>query len=424
MPDDPAKSVTFDFLDEELSRDVRASLEAGIAAGAVFEDEAGPDELLRLAVRRAITAIEAKDHNDLLPRFLAIGPYFDSGPIPAEAAGRYMGDHEVAAAIRLIFSSAINSFQGQLAEILAVGPIVKLAREIAGQSGGTGSVSTVFVGDTVLAHTMQRRTWAKAADFHLLECGVDGDGAKTATVCGVAEVKSYAISVVERLWPQVDKHLARIPLGLQLQGENIGAERVVMSGGSEGPAQIVVVPETWKLPRRFWFENDRQRRVLVIEPPSPPLAEDTAQRLAPNRWQVTLRWSNEALAETAFRMTFWYMGELGRLLYERNGVPRDWSKMTPEQAGQNAVKMMLYYAILRAHTGREASRATALYNSYGFGYALGSSFVDRRGRRQVLFVEDLNEILATGRSRTEAIDLDHPAQFCRIRGRAGGSHRQ
>ena len=74
MPDDSVRNVTLEFLGEELAGDVRASLEAGIAAGAVFEDEGGPDELFQAAVRRAITAIESKDRDDLLPRFLSVGP--------------------------------------------------------------------------------------------------------------------------------------------------------------------------------------------------------------------------------------------------------------------------------------------------------------------------------------------------------------
>ncbi len=101
-------------------------------------------------------------------------------------------------------------------------------------------------------------------------------------------------------------------------------------------------------------------------------------------------------------------------------MPREWSEKTAKQAAQNAVKMMLYYAILRARSVREASRATALYNSYGFGYALGSNFVSRHGRRELLFFEDLHEILATGRSRTKPTDEDHPAQMCRIRGYESG----
>jgi hypothetical protein len=77
----------------------------------------------------------------------------------------------------------------------------------------------------------------------------------------------------------------------------------------------------------------------------------------------------------------------------RSGVPADWSEMTPAEAGRNAVKMMLYYAILRARTAHEEQRAIALYNTYGFGYALGMSFrQSRQGRREMLWPEDLEEV--------------------------------
>lgn len=414
MTDGSVSAVTIDFLDSELANDVRASLNAGIEAGAVFTNNGPPDELFRAAVRRAIKSIESKDRGDLLPRFLSVGPYIDSGPIPTDAASQYMGDDEAAAAIRFIFLSAVNCFQGELAEILAVGPVVRLGDEIAGQEGATGS-ARVFVGDTVFARGLHRHTWSKTGDFHLLKVGVASDGHIRLAVLGVVEVKSY-ITSAKRLQPQLGRHVERASLGLRIQDDEIGSERIDIGRDAGGPAQIAVVPATWKLPRRFWFDKEGERFFLVVERPIPPDAEDRVERLGANRWQVTLRWSAEALADAAYEMTFWYMGELGRLLYERNGVPPGWSEMTPDQAGQNAVKMMLYYSILRARTGREASRATALYNSYGFGYALGSNFVDRQGRREVLFFEDLHEILATGRSRTVAIDENHPAQWCRIRG--------
>jgi len=60
---------------------------------------------------------------------------------------------------------------------------------------------------------------------------------------------------------------------------------------------------------------------------------------------------------------------------------------------------MLYYAILRARTRREDERAIALYNTYGFGYALGTSFRDAKGRRQMLWPKDLREVLDHGASR-------------------------
>ena len=73
--------------------------------------------------------------------------------------------------------------------------------------------------------------------------------------------------------------------------------------------------------------------------------------------------------------------------------------MTPAEAGRNVVKMMLYYAILRCRTARENQRAIALYNSYSFGYALGMSFKNSNGRREMLWPEDLDEILVRGKTK-------------------------
>jgi hypothetical protein len=62
-------------------------------------------------------------------------------------------------------------------------------------------------------------------------------------------------------------------------------------------------------------------------------------------------------------MTFWYMEKIGEVIYSKF-VPKGWEEMTPAEAGRNAAKMMLYYAILRCRTMREEQRAIALYNSY------------------------------------------------------------
>ena len=90
--------------------------------------------------------------------------------------------------------------------------------------------------------------------------------------------------------------------------------------------------------------------------------------------RVTLRWSKEALASAANEMTFWYMEQVGEIIYAKNR-PDEWTDMSPAEAGSDAAKMMLYYAILRCNTARENQRAIALYNSYGFGFALGMNFI-------------------------------------------------
>jgi len=73
--------------------------------------------------------------------------------------------------------------------------------------------------------------------------------------------------------------------------------------------------------------------------------------------------------------------------------PKGWEYMDQGEAGQNAVKSALYYAGFRCRTPREQQRAIALCNSYGFGYALGMNFRDKSGKREVLNIEDLDELL-------------------------------
>jgi hypothetical protein len=88
--------------------------------------------------------------------------------------------------------------------------------------------------------------------------------------------------------------------------------------------------------------------------------------------------------------------------------------MTPAEAGRNAIKMMLYYAIrpdailaeeareqkkpLPRTIARRLSRAIVLYNTYGFGYAIGMNFRNPQGRREMLWPQDLDEIALNGRT--------------------------
>ena len=45
-------------------------------------------------------------------------------------------------------------------------------------------------------------------------------------------------------------------------------------------------------------------------------------------------------------------------------------------------------------------RAIALYDAYGFGYMLGMSFRNRAGKREMLWPQDLDEILERGETKS------------------------
>jgi len=109
------------------------------------------------------------------------------------------------------------------------------------------------------------------------------------------------------------------------------------------------------------------------------------------------------------------MEKVGEIIYTRKGdepdpKPKEWGEMTPAKAGRNALKMMLYYAIhpyaikenegaLSKADARMMQKAIALYNSYGFGYALGMNFRNKAGRREMLWPEDLDEIATNGHNK-------------------------
>jgi len=104
----------------------------------------------------------------------------------------------------------------------------------------------------------------------------------------------------------------------------------------------------------------------------------------PDLWKITLAWSQEALNQAAYEMTFWYMSQVGRHIYTKRDLPKEWDYMTPEEAGYNAIKMMLYYILLRPLSKRKGRLAIRLYNVYCFGYPLG---VDSK---EMLWPEDLS----------------------------------
>jgi hypothetical protein len=385
-------SVGFEILGKALGKDLELSLSKAIAAGAVFPAKSNPLSVFREVLSESIRTIENSERNIIFQRFLRDGPYEDSGKIPPEMVSKRLSDDETAAAIRFIYYRVINYFQGALGELFAATPCCKVLRTLK-KEGILTKAARLYVGDAVGVHRRNRKGVLKGADFHILIEKPNG-----VTVAGVAEVKSYFQSE-KKLKTQLDKHLLRTKEGLHVNKTDYPSENVHVGYGKKRLAvRIVVLPDDWKLPRKFHFEATKHGRSLHVDPGVPAKSDDQIERIKDDEWQIILKWSKEALASAAFEVTFWYMGKIGEVIYS-HGVPNEWSEMPPAEAGRNAAKMMLYYAILRYRTKFESQRAVALYNSYGFGYALGTNFKNAEGRREMLWPEDLDEILVNGRTK-------------------------
>jgi hypothetical protein len=355
----------------------------------VFHAGSDPLSIFREALSESIHTIETNERNVLFQRFLRDGPYEDSGKIPPKMVSKRLSDDETAAAIRFIYYRVINYFQGALGELLAAAPCCKVLRRLK-REGALTKTAKLYAGDVVGLRRQNRKGILKGADFHILIEKPNG-----VTVAGVAEVKSYFQSE-KSLKAQLDKHIVRTKEGLRVNDTNYPPENISVGYRKKRQVvRIVVLPDDWKLPRTFRFEATKHGRSLHVDPCVPAKRDDQIERIEDDRWQITLKWSKEALAAAAFEMTFWYMGKIGEVLHSY-GVPKEWSEMTAAQAGRNAAKMMLYYAILRCRTKFESQRAIALYNSYGFGYALGINFKNVEGKREMLWPDDLDKILVDG----------------------------
>jgi len=387
-----AAVASLGLLEPPLRRDVAEAIRLALRSEALFPVGGGVLPIFRQAIAEALTSIE--ERGDLLARFLKLGPYEDTGPIPPQLRGQRLGDEECAKAITFIYSHVVNAFQGRLAELLALASLARLLVQWQ-RDGSLSSEARIYVGDAALPPAVKRGGLAKGADFHVLSAS--SQPSEPVVLHAVVEVKSFACSY-ERIGPQIEKHVARAAQGLSFFPHSRPARSVRFAGNSSSKVlRVFVAPGNWHLSRRFRFVQRGGSESLETDPHTTP-ERDVVDQLSPGQWMVTLRWSREALASAAYELTFWYMAKLGERIYGEQGSS-PWPQMSPGEAGRNAAKMMLYYAIGRCSSRRVAGRAIALYNAYGFGYSLGANFRDREGRRDMLFPEDLREILAEGETK-------------------------
>jgi len=360
----------------------------------VFPCDPTPLSIFRQSLATAIRDINADYRGQLFQRFLKDGPYEGEDEIPTKLQDKRLTDDETTKVISFIYSYMVNCFKGAITENLAAAPCLRILKKMQKEHYLPPSTK-LYAGDSILAAHRKGRGFAKGADLYFLCENCSTSEEHSLIVNGVVEVKSYHCST-KRLMKQLDQHLVRTQRGLCVREVEYTANQITIGYNGRGKAiRVGILPARWLLPRTFRFKQKGENKVLSVDEGHPQDSEDKITRVTEDHRRVVLRWSREAIAKAAYKLTFWYMGKVGEVIYA-SGVPQEWAEMSPAEAGWNAAKMMLYYAIRRCRTKQEEQRAIALYNSYCFGYALGMNFRNSKDQHEMLWPEDLDEILTDG----------------------------
>lgn len=334
------------------------------------------------SLNAAIRDIEKDPKGILFQRLLLYGPHNPDDPIAETSDGKtILSDPECGDCVEFIFSHMINRFQGELGELLALGSCIHLVEQLK-QTGELPQEAILFWGNTVQERHQVDGAWRnylKGADGLVVNKTAASDSTgKRLEICAVIEIKSMAYSYT-KIMKQIDHHLDRFYGGLKLDGEQYEAGQLVVH--RESIHKVMVRPSRWKVIREWEMrEEDGVTNILFAEPTLPPV-QPRIERKENNTWKIMLDWSDDALRQAAFEMTFGYMAQVGEVVFKGDNLPKEWSEMTPSEAGYNAIKMMLYYMIIRIgnyysaiqrKNSLKVIKAIRLYNIYSFGYPIGA----------------------------------------------------
>jgi hypothetical protein len=357
----------------DLVRDIEESLAIAESAGVAVAGGLGLRGAFEHALRTSLSTMLDMAGPRLLQRFLVEGPQSD------EDIGA-VTDDEAEACLRLIRARMVNQFKGDLAELLAVGPVT----EWLGAPGDLLSGGKLYWGDTI-----RRADGRKTADG-LLVRKVDHN---TSAVHTIVEVKSVRLPLRE-LKQQLEAHRNRIgTLRFTVGGETSAVNARV----DTGVLLAAVLPASWKLPREFKWEHDSSTgrrmprsigRIDRVDPPSPAYRDGV--------WRLTLRASVEEIEAAAYAMTQWAIGFLAADVFAQ-GAHRDESFTVGSDDARNRMKHWLHLLGLRPLTDAGRQACTKLHNVYAFGYALSAD------SRAVLFHKDFDERTTGDRGLAPAI---------------------
>lgn len=348
------------------------------------------EEVFEQSLNAAIRDIEIHPRGKLFKRLIEFGPLNPGEQeLPSPENISTLTDEECGSCVEFIYSHMINRFKGELAELLALEPCLNLIK--INVTVEEFQNLEFYWGESIKERRRIKTTnegefiwggFTKGADGLLINFEIKKLDPQLGNVIAVIEVKSMSLPH-NKIYKQISKHIDRFAGGIRLNENEIGATNVGAQLKHDPKEQsilrIMVEPSKWKLSREWKINKERNS----IEFPAISNPKEIQYiELKEDFWKITLGWSQEALSQAAFNMTFWYMSQVGKHIFKDRPLPKEWNYMTHEEAGYNSIKMMLYYILLRNISSRQIRLATILYNVYSFGYPLG---IDSK---EMLWVED------------------------------------
>lgn len=357
-------------------------------------------DVFEQSLKAAIRDIEQHPRGKLFRRLIEYGPHNPDVPETLISDNETtLSDPECGLCVEFIYSHMVNRFKGELAELLALNPCIKLIQQLR-QKGHVSSGIRLFWGETIQERrkttmvttekdSVQWGSFTKGADGLLVE-QVPLQQSKLRDmlkILGVIEVKSMTLTK-RKILDQINSHIIRLSGGVKLGKREWASDDLLFAPlkntkkKESDLIRVMVMPSSWKLSRKWHsVKTDKGHEIAFPQPSWPPL-QTQVEKLEPNLWKITLAWSVEVINQAAYEMTFWYMSQVGLHVYTKKSLPKRWEYMTPAQAGYNAIKMMLYYIPLRYISKRQERLAIKLYNVYSFGYPLGAD------SKEMLWPED------------------------------------
>ncbi len=285
---------------------------------------------------------------------------------------RELLDDQIPPLVEYLYSSVVNNFKGELAELLA-GPVIHLFAKRLG-------FPVTFVSGWAIAEPKvkaHRLIWAKGADGLLVVDGAD-EGARLG-IAGVIEIKSYRKSP-EDMAVQVAKHVRRLRRALRIGDREL-----------TGDSYDFILPDGSRLPADSAPMDVEVPSLCIRTPRSPSTKATLTDGLSA---VAELPFTKEELSKAAFAMAEWFLARLGPVVFHLPGddpgpgmVRTRWPEDSLEDAGRWATREAFHHMAgrleryrLRNDSGRTKR---ALRNTYWLYNAMGWGYEHARGDRMV-----------------------------------------